>query len=250
MPTIIWILAATFADSIVSLVGVFSLWVKDRILKDILFSLVALSAGALLSGALFHLITESFEKMSTNTSFMLVVGGFSMFFLMEKFLYWHHCHNGNCEAHPYTYLILIGDAIHNFIDGLVIAASFVATPGDPRFGVITTLIIIAHEVPQELGDFAVLVYGGMTKTRALLCNFISQTACVLGGLLGYAAASFCTPFSIYLLPVAAGGFIYIAASDLIPELHRELNVRKSILAFFFFVVGVMFMLGAKLLLEE
>ena len=245
MPTLLWILAATLLDSLIALVGVFSLWVNDRLLKDILFSLVAFSAGALLSGALLHLISESLVVLPPDTAFIYLMAGFSAFFVMEKFLYWHHCHNGDCTTHPYIYLILIGDAIHNFIDGLVIAASFVV---DVRFGVVTTLMIISHEVPQELGDFAVLVYGGFTKKRALLYNLISQTTCIIGGVVGFAASSV-SQFSVYLLPVAAGGFIYIAASDLIPELHKEVNPKKSVLAFMFFVVGVAFMLAAKLFLE-
>ncbi|HUW33745.1 MAG TPA: ZIP family metal transporter [Planctomycetota bacterium] len=249
MPILFWIIAATLFDSVVALVGVFSLWIKDRILKDLLFALVAFSAGALLSGALLHLMAESIESkvLSVNTVFVLVLAGFSVFFMMEKFLYWRHCHNGVCEVHPYTYLILFGDAAHNFIDGLVIAASFIV---DVKFGMITTLMIISHEVPQELGDFAVLVYGGLSRKRALLYNFISQLTCVTGGLIGYAASSASSTFSIYLLPLAAGGFIYISASDLIPELHREADIKKSILAFFFFATGVVFMLGAKLVFEH
>jgi len=249
MPIVVWIIVATLVDSLIALVGVFSLWVKDRILKDVLFGLVAFSAGALLGGALLHLVAESLESqaLSVDTVFVLVMVGFSFFFIMEKFLYWHHCHDGVCEIHPYTYLILFGDSVHNFIDGLVIAASFIV---DIRFGVLTTFMIISHEVPQELGDFAVLVYGGMEKKRALLYNFISQLTCVAGGLMGYLASSASGAFTIYLLPLAAGGFIYISASDLIPELHREVNLRKSILAFFFFAAGVGFMLAAKLVFEH
>jgi len=249
MPIIVWIIVATVVDSLIALVGVFSLWVKDKILKDVLFALVAFSAGALLSGALLHLVAESLEAeaLSVDAVFVLEIAGFSFFFIMEKFLYWHHCHNGVCEIHPYTYLILFGDAAHNFIDGMVIAASFIV---DVKFGVITTFIIVSHEVPQELGDFAVLVYGGLEKKRALLCNFISQLTCVAGGLIGYAASSASGAFTTYLLPLAAGGFIYISASDLIPELHREANIRKSILAFFFFAAGVGFMLAAKLVFEH
>jgi zinc and cadmium transporter len=236
------IILATLVNSLIALVGVFSLWCREETLKKILFILVAFSAGALLGGAFLHLAAESLEILETNTMFILLIAGFSVFFLMEKFLYWHHCHNGVCDVHPYTYLILFGDGIHNFIDGLIIAASFLV---NPLFGVITTIIIISHEVPQELGDFGVLIHGGMEKKRALCYNFISQLVSVLGGIIGFFLAGF-SGFQAFLLPFAAGGFIYIAASDLIPELHKEIEKKKSILSFGFFIIGILFMLAVKL----
>ena len=136
---------------------------------------------------------------------------------MEKFLHWHHCHKRECKIHPVSCLILLGDGIHNFVDGLIIAAGFLISP---EFGVITSLLIFLHEIPQELGDFAVLVYYGMERKKALLLNFLSQLTCVLGGIAGFMLGGF-PEFGEYAVPFAAGGFIYIAASDLIPELHRE-----------------------------
>jgi len=245
--TLVWILLATLVDSIVALIGIFTLWLSERFFRSLLFVLVAFSAGALLSGALFHLVAEALEgEMPPFNVFLMVIIGFSAFFLMEKFLYWRHCHNGQCTIHPFTYLILFGDSIHNFIDGLVIAASFVTSA---KAGVLSTLIIISHEVPQELGDYAVLIYGGMRRKRALGYNFISQLTCVVGGVVGWLASSQIPSFRLSLLPLAAGGFIYIAASDLIPELHKEIELRRSVIAFVFFVVGVVFMLSMKLLLE-
>lgn len=242
MSTLVLIILATLVNSLIALVGVFSLWCREETLKKILFILVAFSAGALLGGAFFHLAAESLEILETNTMFILLIAGFSVFFLMEKFLYWHHCHNGVCDVHPYTYLILFGDGIHNFIDGLIIAASFLV---NPVFGTVTTLIIISHEVPQELGDFGVLVHGGMEKGKALCYNFISQLASILGGIIGFFLAGL-GGFQAFLLPFAAGGFIYIAASDLIPELHKEIEKKKSILSFGFFIIGILFMLSIKL----
>ncbi len=245
MSTLVLIILATIINSLIALVGIFSLWCREGTLKRIVFILVAFSAGTLLGGAFLHLIAESVEALEIigmNTIFLVVILGFSVFFLMEKFLYWHHCHNGVCDVHPYTYLILFGDGIHNFIDGLIIAASFLV---NPLFGVITTIMIISHEVPQELGDFGVLIHGGMEKKRALCYNFISQLASILGGIIGFFLAGL-GGFQAFLLPFAAGGFIYIAASDLIPELHKEIEKKKSILSFGFFIIGILFMLAVKL----
>jgi len=241
--TLLFILLATIINGFIGLIGVLTLWIRDKYLQRILLILVAFSAGALLSGALFHMMAESLVEMEAMIAFSYLLIGFIMFFLIEKFLHWHHCHKGRCEVHPFTHLILIGDGIHNFIDGLVIAASFmISIP----FGFLTTLIIIAHEIPQELGDFGVLVYGGFEKTRALVFNFLAQLTCVIGGIVGFFFLY--TPESIaFLLPFAAGGFIYIAASDLIPELHKEEDLKKSLLSFLFFIIGIVFLLGIKIL---
>lgn len=244
LETLVFILIATIINGFIGLIGVLTLWIRDKYLQKILLLLVAFSAGALLSGALFHMMAESLIEMEAMTAFSYLLIGFIMFFLIERFLHWHHCHKGRCEVHPFTHLILIGDGIHNFIDGLVIAASFmISIP----FGFLTTIIIIAHEIPQELGDFGVLVYGGFEKTRALVFNFLAQLTCVIGGIVGFFFLY--TPESVaFLLPFAAGGFIYIAASDLIPELHKEEDMKKSMLSFLFFVIGIVFLLGIKLLL--
>jgi zinc and cadmium transporter len=243
LETLIFILMATLVNGFVGLIGVLTLWLNDKSLRKILMILVAFSAGALLSGAFFHMIAESLETMETITAFAYLLTGFISFFLIERFLHWHHCHEGKCDVHPFTQLVLIGDGIHNFIDGLVIAASFMV--GVP-FGLVTTLMIILHEIPQELGDFGVLVYGGFDKARALGFNFLSQLTCVIGGIAGFFLIY--TPESVaFLLPFAAGGFIYISASDLIPELHKEENLKKSMLSFAFFLIGIMFLLGIKLL---
>jgi zinc and cadmium transporter len=248
MSTLLWIIIATVANGFVALIGAVTLGLKENTLKKLLLILVAFSAGALLSGALLHLMVESFEHLAATTAFIYFIIGFVVFFLVEKFLYWHHCHkSGVCEVHPYTYLILFGDGIHNFIDGLVIAVSFVVNAG---FGTVTTFLIIAHEIPQEMGNFGILVYGGMRKMRALVYNFISQLTCVIGGIVGFFAATSIQPLVPFLLPFAAGGFIYIAASDLIPELHRESDLRKSMLTFIFFLIGIAFLAGMKLIFGE
>lgn len=241
--TFLFILLATVVNSFIGLIGVLTLWVKDKFLNRILIILVAFSAGALLGGAFFHLMVESLEGMEVITAFAYLLTGFIAFFLIERVLHWRHCHEGKCDTHPFTHLVLIGDGIHNFIDGIVIAASFIVSI---PFGCVTTLVIILHEIPQELGDFGVLVYGGFEKARALGFNFLSQLTCIIGGMVGFFLLY--TPESVaFLLPFAAGGFIYIASSDLIPELHKEENLRKSMLSFVFFVIGIAFLLGIKLL---
>ncbi|MCK5017043.1 MAG: ZIP family metal transporter [Candidatus Peribacteraceae bacterium] len=240
--TLVFIIAATIINGLVGLIGAITLWLKDEHLDKIIMILVAFSAGALLSGALFHMLAESLEMMEPITAFSYLLVGFISFFLIERFLHWHHCHRGKCDVHPFSQLILIGDGIHNFIDGLVIAASFIV--GIP-FGILTTIIIIGHEIPQELGDYAVLIYGGYKKTRALALNFLVQLTSVVGGIVGFFFLY--TPESVaFLLPFAAGGFIYIASSDLIPELHKEKSMKKSMFSFAFFLIGILFLLGIKL----
>ena len=127
MNILLWIILATVINSLISLVGIFSLWCKEKLLKKILMSLVALSAGALLSGAFFHLIPESLEHLTSTTVFTYVLAGFILFFIIERFLHWHHCHDGKCDVHPVSYLILFGDGIHNFIDGIIIGVSFIVS---------------------------------------------------------------------------------------------------------------------------
>ncbi|MBW3011856.1 ZIP family metal transporter [Candidatus Woesearchaeota archaeon] len=243
MSTLLWILLATFVNSLIGLVGAFTLGLKEKTLDKIIFLLVAFSAGALLGGAFFHLLPEAIEALEAMTAIYITIAGFIVFFIVEKWLFWHHCHKGACDIHPYSYLILIGDSVHNFIDGLVIAASFFV---NPVFGIITTLVIMSHEIPQELGDFGILVHGGFKKAKALLSNFFVQTTCILGGIVGFILGG-ATQFSTYLLPFAAGGFIYISASDLIPELHNEKVLKKSIQSFLVFIIGLAFMVAVKLL---
>jgi len=245
--TLLWIIIATIIDGLAALVGAFTLSLKKDTFNKILMALVAFSAGALIAGAFFHIMPESLEEgVEPMNLFIIVIFGFALFFIFEKFLYWHHCHEGECKVHPYTYLILFGDGIHNFIDGLIIAAAFLVDTG---FGIITTFMIISHELPQELGDFAVLVHGGMKVNKALIYNFISQLTAVLGGVIGFFIGTSIEEFVPFILPFAAGGFLYIGASDLIPQLHNEKSVKKSLLSFTLFILGVLLMLGMKMLFE-
>lgn len=239
MDKLLWVLAATLIDSLLGFAGIFSLWIKDALLNRIVKILVAFSAGVLLGGAFFHLILESLEQISPYISFIVVLSGFLMFFIFEGYLHSHLC--DECEIHPYSYLMIVGDSLHNFIDGLVIAAAFMI---NISLGLITTLMVMAHELPQELGVFSVLVSGGIKKEKAVIYSFLAQCFCILGGIIGVFAVSRIGTLSGYILPFAAGGFLYIAAADLIPVMHKTAGIQK-IYSFFYLVLGVVFMLAAK-----
>ncbi|MFH1641127.1 MAG: ZIP family metal transporter [Candidatus Omnitrophota bacterium] len=244
MSNFFWAVGASIVVSLISLIGIFSLLLKDKLLDKILFLLISFSAGALLGAAFLHLLPEALESSSANAVFMYLILGFIVFFILERYFYWRHCHKGECDIHAFTYLNLLGDGIHNFTDGLVIGASFLV---GIHFGVITTLVIIFHEIPQEIGDFGVLVYGGFSRFKALLFNFASALTCVLGTVIGYQLSAAIENLSIFLLPFTAGGFIYIAACDLIPELHKQSDLKKSALSMTTFVCGILFILFARML---
>jgi len=238
-----WILASTFLVSLISLIGIFTLAIKDNLLHKILFCLIGFSAGALIGSAFLHILPECLENNKSTTVFYYLILGIILFFLMERYLHWRHCHEeGVCKTHAFTYLTLVGDGFHNFIDGMVIAASFMVSI---KLGLITTLAVILHEIPQELSDFAVLVYGGFTKKKALLLNFASALTAMIGAVAGFFLTGLSVNFSNFILPLTAGGFIYIATSDLIPELHKENDLKRSTAAFFAFLLGIAFMALAK-----
>ena len=183
--------------------------------------------------------------MNELTVFSLILAGFTVFFGLEQFLHWHHCHRAEtaCKK-PLTYLILIGDGLHNFLGGLAVAGTFLI---DIRLGIVTWLAAAAHEVPQELGDFGVLVHGGWARRQALFYNVLSALTFLLGGLIAY-FASFRLDVS-FLVPFAAGNFIYIGASDLIPEVKEHADLKVNAIHFLSFVAGAAMMLAVKLALE-
>ncbi len=236
------------AVSLVSLAGVFTLSIREDKIKKYVFILVSLAVGALLGDAFIHLIPEAFESSENPTMVsLLIIAGILAFFVLEKFLHWHH-HGEDTEedhVHPVGKLVLFSDGVHNFIDGIIIGTSFLASTS---LGVATTIAVILHEIPQEIGDFAVLLHSGYTRKRALWLNFLSALTAVLGTIVAFAFGNFAEAFSTMVLPLAAGGFIYIAVADLIPELHKTKVVRHSILQFGSLLLGVLLML-ALLLLE-
>lgn len=231
-----WILLLNFLISLISFIGVLTLTMKEKTLQKMLLFLVSLATGALMGGAFLHLIPESLEKIDPFSASSYVLLGFILFFFLEKLLWWRHCHFKKCPIHTFGYLNLVGDGIHNFTDGLIVAASFLS---NFSLGIATSLAVALHEIPQEIGDFGVLVYAGFKRKKALLLNFICALAAILGGLFGYLLRSFF--FHALLLPFAAGGFIYIAASDLIPEIRKERELKPSLLMFFTFLLGITLM---------
>ncbi|MEM3641857.1 MAG: ZIP family metal transporter, partial [Candidatus Bathyarchaeia archaeon] len=211
MNELIAILGSVITVSLISLVGIVFISLKENLLRRITMVLVGFASGTLLGGAFLHLLPEAIKE-NTEIAFYYVIIGIVSFFALEKFLYWRHCHEEECPIHMFAYLNLIGDGIHNFIDGMVIAATFMFSFS---LGFTTTLAVIFHEIPQEIGDFGVLVYGGFNKRKALAYNFISALTAILGALATYFLVCL-QSLETLLLPFAAGGFIYIAATDLMP----------------------------------
>jgi len=244
MSSLLSIIIATFLITLCVWVAVIFLYLRKELLNKITLFLVALSAGALMGGAFLHLLPEASSEIEPNKLYLIVLIAFIFFFFMEKVLYWRHCHKGKCKVHTFGYMNLVGDALHNFIDGLVIASTFLI---DFRLGVVTTLAIALHEVPQEIGDFGVLIYAGFKKKKALIINYIVALTVVVGGIVGYFMAQPLHQIIPYLLPFAAGGFIYIAASDLMPEIIRQEKLKKSIITFLIFIIGIAIMMAVKLI---
>ncbi len=244
MNILLQIILATLAISVISLIGIFTLSLKDKLVQKMLIVLVGLSSGALMGGAFLHLLPEAQEKAeeSNINIFTWTLIAFIIFFIIEKVLHWRHCHKEKCEVHTFGTMNLIGDAVHNFIDGLIIATGFMV---NPALGISTTIAIALHEIPQEIGDFGVLLFSGYTKTKALFFNFLTALTALTGGIVGYYLIEYSENIELYLLPIAAGGFIYIAASDLIPEIRKEKSLVKSIVSFSFFIVGILIMYLVK-----
>lgn len=249
MSELLWIIGSTFLISLIAWVGSLTLFLKEELLDRVLLVLVALSAGGLMGGAFLHLLPESISEVGGGSSatlnlFSYLLLGFCIFFVLEQFIKWWHEHYSIHERKPVSYLVLISDLVHNFIDGLVIAGSFMV---GFDIGMVTTLAIALHEIPQEIGDFGVLVYGGFKRMRALTWNYISAITVIFGGIIGYYLSGLVEGAAVLLLPFAAGNFVYIAASDLIPEIKHGGNISRNLVHFLTFIVGILLMLGVKLL---
>ncbi|GAB4545075.1 MAG: hypothetical protein Fur0020_14240 [Thermodesulfovibrionia bacterium] len=242
---LLYILIAVLSVTLISLVGIFFIGLKDNTLEGFIESFVSFAVGGLLGGAFFHLLPESISVTGSST-FLYVLLGIIAFFLIENFLHWRHCHKGECDVHTFTYLNLIGDGVHNFIDGMVISAAFVS---DIRLGIATTFAVVAHEVPQEIGDFGILIYGGFSKKKALLYNFFSALVSVAGAIISYISFRHILWLKDILIPFTAGGFIYVALVDLIPELHKERIPRRLITHTLISLLGLGVMWWLRILLE-
>ncbi|PIR58036.1 MAG: ZIP family metal transporter, partial [Parcubacteria group bacterium CG10_big_fil_rev_8_21_14_0_10_38_31] len=223
--------------------GIFALSLKEDILRKYVFLFMSVAVGALLGDAFIHLIPEALEDSTSATlTSILVIVGIILFFILERFLHWHH-HGEDKEEHdihPVGKLVLLSDGVHNFLDGIIIGASFmISVP----IGIATTLAVIIHEIPQEVGDFAVLLHSGYTKRQALWLNFLSALASVFGAIVFFILGEFAEISFIYFLPISAGGFIYIAMSDLIPELHKTKETKHSIFQLTAIAIGVLAMIS-------
>lgn len=232
----------------ISLVGVIAIGLRENFLKKLLLFLVSFSAGGLLGGAFLHLIPEIVETHGfAVTEAIYVLMGIMIFFVLEKFICWRHCHVPTSETHPhpFAFMNLIGDVFHNFIDGLVIAGTYlVSIP----LGISTTIAVVLHEIPQEIGDFGVLLHGGFSKKKAVFLNFAVALSAVLGAVLILLIGPRVLNIEHFLIPFTAGGFLYIAGSDLIPELHKETKLLNSLGQFISLLLGIGAM-GLLLLLE-
>ncbi len=242
MSNITYSLASVVLVSLISLIGFLFFKFKKNTLSKITHFLISFAVGSLFGDALIHLLPESYEYFGESlvTPIMVIVG-ILLFFVLEKFLRWHHCHDIECQNHhPVVITSLVGDAVHNFIDGLLIGATYlVSIP----LGIATTLAIILHEIPHELADIGIYLHKGVTKFDALKLNFISASTAILGTIIALLLGQQVEEFSFYLLPFTAGGFLYIALSDLIPELHEETNPKSSLTQFIAIILGVILMLS-------
>lgn len=244
-----WVLTivALVAVSAMSFIGAIGLVFKKEALDRSLIFIISFAAGALLGDAFLHLLPEVAESKAgfDVAASMSLLGGVVAFFVLEKVLHWHHSHIPHEEVlHPIAVTNLVGDGLHNFVDGAIVASSFAVSP---ELGLATTIAITLHEIPQELGDFAILLHAGLKPKRAMLLNFVSGLAALAGGIITLVFIEV-SSLERVLVPFSAGAFVYIASTDLIPELHKEPEPRKSIgqVAALLSGVGVM----ALLLLVE
>jgi len=262
-----------------SLTGVFMISLKEKTLDSILFILVAFATGSILATALFDLIPESLhhlEELNTEGAgiteaflFSIVIFGFVVFFILERFIYWFHGHahehenqlvcyddltegaskvldkGGNIKS--FALLNLIGDGLHNFLDGIIIMVAFLSGPAT---GIVITLAVLFHELPQEIGDFGILIYGGFTKKKALTFNFISGMIALLGGLIAFIFSTPLELFNMFFLAFSGGGFLYIASTELMPELIKEKNLKKSIIQALIFICGLLLIIFLVILLPH
>ncbi|MBI4896287.1 MAG: ZIP family metal transporter [Candidatus Aenigmarchaeota archaeon] len=249
---------SVLAASLMSLIGVLSLPFDDKKLRNILIYFVSFSAGALFGDAFFHLIPEAAKTGFTLAVAFPILCGIFVSLVIEKFLHWQHCHHEGCgqytehdlsdkktkknsrQVQSYAYMNLFGDAVHNTIDGIVIGASYLVSM---PVGITTTLAVVFHEIPQEIGDFGILLHGGFSRGRALLVNLLSACASFLGLFAVFFIGPVFEQYLVFLITFAAGNFIYIAGSDLIPQMHHEKYTHTIPMQLLTFVLGLLVMYG-------
>jgi len=240
----LYAIASVLAVSIISLIGIFAVIIGRDNLNKMVMMLIGLSAGALLGDSFLHLIPEAVQDGGPNL-WLWLLSGILTFFILEKIVHWRHCHLPTAADHPHPVdlMNLVGDSLHNFIDGMVIAGSFLISPA---LGLATVIAVVSHEIPQELGDFAILIYAGYSQAKALFYNFISAALSIIGALFALAVGGRLEGFTNFIIPFTAGGFIYIAASDLFPELKKD-NERlgQAFLQLLCIAAGIGIMLALK-----
>jgi zinc and cadmium transporter len=241
----VWIytLVAVIVISLISLLGAITMIIRQKFIKKVLILMVSFAAGAMLGDVFIHMIPELAEEGALNLSTSLfILLGIIIFFILEKIIHWRHCHLTACKdhTHPLAFMNLVGDAVHNFIDGILIAGSFMLSV---PVGIATTVAVILHEIPQEMGDFGVLLHSGMKPRKALMFNFLSALTAVAGALLVLIIGTNIDVTGV-IIPITIGGFLYIANVDLIPELHKETKISNSIfqLISIFIGAGIMYLL--------
>lgn len=268
MTILLFIILFTAIGGILSVLAasVFLL-LPERHRQSVLPHGISFAIGALLTGAFCGLIPHAFEEVAAEDMSMLsatILAGILLFFVLEKLLIWRHCHTETCEAHgeeshadhthghdhghshrtepghrPAGVFIILGDSIHNFVDGVLIAAAFLT---DVQLGIVTSLAVAAHEIPQEVGDFAILLHSGYTRSKALLYNILASLSTVVGGVLAYFSLGDLHHILPYFLTLAASSFIYIAVADLIPSLHQKTDIKTSLQQIGFILAGVVLIL--------
>jgi len=249
LATDIWLyaLASVILVSLLSVIGVVFISISEAKLKQIVFVLVSLAVGSLFGDVFIHLLPQAFEKLEARLEASLyLLAGIFIFFVLEKFIRWRHQHDLESQnaIHPVGYMNLLADGIHNFIDGMIIGAAYLTSL---RVGIATTIAVAMHELPQEISDFGVLLHAGFSKKKALIFNFLSAMLAILGTILILLAGTTLHYFVASMIPLAAGGFVYIAGSDLVPELNKELEPAKSLVQLLAIATGVGLMLLLTLL---
>ena len=231
--------------SLFSLVGILLLLLREKVLNYVVILLVSFSSGSLFGNAFIHLLPETVARNGfTVWVSIFTLSGIAGCFVVEKFVHWRHVHStAHSEVEAFAYMNLLGDAVHNLLDGVVIVSAYAL---DIRVGVATTIAILFHEIPQEMGDFGVLVHGGLSRKKALFFNFVTALTALIGALLTMVLINFAHQLTVFLIPFSAGTFIYIAGSDLIPQLHKENEIRDSLLQLVFFSLGISVMLVLQL----
>lgn len=247
MASLTWILVFGLLMCLVSLIGGVTLFLQSERIQQLSVPLVSLAAGSLIGGSLFHLLPKSVHNQPGSIRpFVWTGAGFVTFLLLEQYLHWHHCHHAPDEGHqPFTILILIADGVHNFIGGLAVGAAFVI---DVKLGITAWFAAVAHEIPQELGDFGILIQGGWSRGKALLVNFLSALTFLLGGVIAWGLSYHL--HLVFLVAFAAGNFLYIGAVDLIPEVKRQEGEEPSKLNMVLFLTGLFVLLGIRLLMTS